>query len=76
MNDRVIVYTFIGMNEPFKYKCIKSFEITGKGEIFTKGLMYRKGINNCLINNLGVNTIVFNNTLFEFDEYFNEKNKL
>lgn len=53
-----------------KYKCIKSFTLTGKGELFTEGLIYVSEHKNCLTNNYRVNTIVMNNQLFNFDEYF------
>lgn len=57
-----------------KFKCIKSFSITGKAEIFTHGFIYTCEHKGCLTNNYGVNTIVCNEKTFNFNEHFKSIN--
>jgi hypothetical protein len=55
-----------------KYKCIKSFKITGRPELFTKGLIYKCEHNNCLTANGNTKyTIVWPpSDVFNFDNHF------
>jgi len=57
-----------------EFTCIKDVNITGFKTWFTAGNIYISKHVNCLTNNQGVNTIVWQEQ-FNFNEYFKETNR-